>query len=208
MKNRGARLDLETISAYDSAAAEIAELHKGLVPIQIYALVQRYFRCGGGSVDIGSGIGRDTAWLADHGFKTIGVEPSFGMLEQAQSLFQSIEFIQDGLPSLSKLEDGLYDNVLCSAVIMHLGKNQIPDAARNLIRITRPDGVIILSYRGTENADQRENGKLYTLLDKEELQQIFSTAGALLLHLEVNKEEARGLNWTTLVFKKLQSLAV
>ncbi len=201
-------MDIETISAYDSAAAEIAELHKALVPIQIYALVRRYFRRGGKSVDIGSGIGRDTAWLADHGFKVIGVEPSFGMLQQAQSLFQSIEFIQDGLPSLSKLEDDLYDNVLCSAVIMHLGRDQLPDAARNLVRIARPDGVIILSYRGTANADRRENRKLYTLLDEEELQQIFSAAGALLLHSEVKKEQARGLDWTTLVFKKSQSLAV
>ena len=200
-------MDFKTISAYDSAAAEIAELHKGLVPTRIYALVHQYFIVGGKCADIGCGIGRDTSWLANQGFKVVGIDPSIGMLQQARSLFPSIEFTQDSLPFLSTQGDDLYDNVLCSAVIMHLPRSRITDAARNLVRIMRPGGVIILSYRGTRNVGQRESGKLYTSLDEDELRRVFVTAGALLLHSESDREEQRDLHWTNLVLKKSPSPA-
>ena len=195
-------MDPRTISEYDNQASEIARLHKTLLPSKLYGLIDRYFIRAGRCADIGCGTGRDTSWLADKGYEVIGVDASRGMLDQAQALYPRLRFTQDSLPLLATQGNDLYDNVLCSAVIMHLPKDQIGTASKNLVRIARPGGVIVLSFRGTKNPDYREGEKLYTAIAAEELERTFSQAGALLLHSEVDHEEGRGLDWINLVFRK------
>lgn len=201
-------MDPRTIAAYDESADKVAQLHKVLHPSRIYELIRQHFIPGGKCADIGCGTGRDSSWLASEGYDVIGIDASDGMLSRARALHPGLEFAKDSLPFLSMQGDELYDNVLCSAVIMHVPSEQIVDASKNLVRVTRPGGVIVLSYRGTTNPDHRESGKLYTPLTESELLRAFSEAGASLLHSEVDHEEGRGLDWVNLVFRKSPRPAV
>ncbi len=79
-------MDKETIEAYNREAEGVAKLHSTLIPHRIYSLIDQYFIKGGSTVDIGCGIGRDTHWLNQNGFPTIGIDASVKMLETARSL--------------------------------------------------------------------------------------------------------------------------
>ena len=51
---------------------------------------------------------------------------------------------------------GTFDNVLCETVIMHLDHKQIAASVRRLLDIVKPSGILYLSWRVTEGADQRD----------------------------------------------------
>ena len=201
-------MDQQTISVYDRSAEQIAEQHKMLVPTRIYQLVNKFFIKGEACADVGCGIGRDSAWLSEQGYPVISIDASEGMLQQARQLNPNAYFIQDSLPLLKKQADSSFTNVLCSAVIMHLADDQIACAVTNLVRITAVDGVLIISFRGTNSKDHRENGKLYSVIKLDKLVSLFTQAGTRLLHGEIDYQGDRDLEWTNIVLKKLPSLAV
>jgi ubiquinone/menaquinone biosynthesis C-methylase UbiE len=201
-------MDKQTINVYDSTAIQIAGFHNTLTPKCIYYLINKFFIGGGRCGDIGCGIGRDASWLIDQGFDVVGIDGSIGMLKQARSHYPNIQFIYDSLPLLARQGDASFVNLLCSAVIMHLPREQIPQAVKNILRVVRIEGIIILSFRGSSSPDFRENGKLYTPISSIELQDMFCESGADLLNSEIDYEDSRNFTWNNLVFKKFRSLAV
>lgn len=195
--------DFQTIAAYDNAAAQVAALHATLVPTRIYQLVNQFFLRGGACADIGCGIGRDCAWLAEQEYTVTGIDASEGMLNQARNRYPHIPFVKGSLPLMKEVADSTFTNVLCSAVIMHLAENQIASAAANLVRVTAENGVIVLSFRGTQNENWRENGKLYSPISPDKLISCFTADGCALLHHETEQEKGRDIVWNNLVFRKL-----
>lgn len=201
-------MDENTILAYNAMAAQVANLHDNLIPLRIYELINQYFIKYECTADIGCGIGRDSAWLASQGYSTVGVDASIGMLKQARARYPDISFKKDELPTLGQQKDGEFVNVLCSAVIMHLPSYEIGLAVKNLSRITRTDGVVIISYRGTCESNERENGKLYTKINSADIVSEFVDAGMSIVHFEIDIESSRGIEWSNFVFKKLRPLVV
>ncbi len=196
-------MDQRTINAYNQDAAQISTFHASLIPLRLYELIQTYFIAQGKTLDAGCGIGRDSFFLQQNNFDVIGVDASQGMLEQAKTLYPSVRFLQDDLPSLQTLPDAAFDNVLCSAVLMHLDSVNFWQAMQRLLDLLKPDGVLIITLRGTQQLDQRENGKLYQAVNLTALRQFVVAQGAQLLHDEPEIEPQRQLIWQNLVVKKL-----
>lgn len=188
-------MDNQTIEVYNREAESIAQLHFSLTPQRIYQLIQQYFVKGGKTLDVGCGIGRDTHWLNQQGFPTLGVDASVEMLKFAQSFYPTAGFLQDDLPNLERIGLLRFQNILCSAVLMHLPETQIPVACKRLFALLETDGRIIISVRGTQAENQRERGKLYATIEFESLQQLFIECGAKVLFQETTIETARSLNW-------------
>ncbi len=199
-------MDQQTIDAYDKDAVKIAELHASLVPHRLYALIQTYFIAHGKTVDVGCGIGRDSFFLQQNDFEVIGVDASIGMLNQAKALYPSVGFFQDDLPNLPTLPDITFDNVLCSAVLMHLDSHNVWKAVRRLLNLLKPHGVLIVTLRGTQQPDLRENGKLYQPVDLSVLRQFLEDHAAQIVHDEQDIEPQRQLTWYNVVIKKLPHL--
>ena len=128
----------------------------------MYALFRQFFRPGL-TADIGSGSGRDAAWLTANGFPTFGYDLSEGLLAQARARFPHIGYNKVTLPELSGIPAGHFDNVCCETVIMHLPREEIAPAVGRMLEILKPGGVIYMSFCITENADRREkDGRLFT----------------------------------------------
>jgi len=195
-------MDNLTINSYDAEAKSIATLHSRLKPIRIYELVSRYFISEGKTVDVGCGIGRDTDWLARQGYNVIGVDGSEGMLKEAHSLYSTRDFLVGLLPAVETLERGVYQNILCSAVLMHLKQSDLAPACRRLAELMSENGCLIISFRGTHEAGNRERGKLYESIDEAALIELFEEEGVRLAYSEEDVESARNLTWHNLVFKK------
>ena len=162
-------MDRKTLAAYDTGAADFARhWHEQPPPADLHALVRRYFRPGGRTADIGCGSGREVAFLAASGFDAIGYDASDALLEQARFRYGKLAFQPAMLPELKGLPDGSFDNVLCETVIMHLPRAQIAPAVHRLLQVLKPDGILYLSWRVTDGADQRDPaGRLYTAFDGE-----------------------------------------
>jgi SAM-dependent methyltransferase len=157
-------MDRHTIEAYTAAANAFAtDWLDQPAPVDMYALLQRFFVPRGKTADIGCGAGRDVAWLNDNGFPTIGYDASGGLLEQARASYPRLDFRSAFLPNLDEIEAGTFDNVLCETVIMHLPPEQIGDACARLVSVLKPRGVLYLSWRVTEAESLRDkSGRLYS----------------------------------------------
>lgn len=195
-------MDKNTIKAYDRDAEGISEIHQKLIPDRLYSLISEYFWPGLKTLDVGCGSGRDTNWLAERGFDVLGVDASTGMLDQSISRYPNLNFQMTALPNLDGLANGLYSNVLCSAVLMHLEHHALRDAVENMIRVSSNNGILLVSIRGTYEPSKREGGKLYEEISKEYLVKLFEDFGADLLFYEETMETVRKHVWRTFVFKK------
>jgi SAM-dependent methyltransferase len=86
------------------------------------------------------------------------------------------------LPELSGVPAEAFDNVLCETVIMHLRRPQILDAVRRLLAILKPDGILYLSWRVTDGADQRDpHGRLYSAFESALIHEAIDGAAVTLL---------------------------
>ncbi len=195
-------MDKETINTYNQEAENIAQLHASLTPHRIYELIDQYFIKNAVTADIGCGIGRDTNWLNNQKFPAIGVDASEEMLKQAGRLYPDLIFQQDYLPALSSFSDSEFQNILCSAVLMHLDENSIETAWLRLVQLLKPNGRLIISIRGTHEENKRENGKLYEPIDIGLLSQFFEQNGCEILLYESELELKRQLTWHNFVIKK------
>jgi ubiquinone/menaquinone biosynthesis C-methylase UbiE len=155
--------DEKTKAAYDNNAALYSQDWLAQPPpTDMYALLDKHPVKGGTTADIGCGNGRDAHWLRQHSYLVTGFDYSDALLTEARKLFPGIDFRKAQLPSLAEIDEP-FDNVVCETVIMHLAKKDIPSALSNLQRIVKNHGRLYLSWRVTENADQRHNdGRLYS----------------------------------------------
>jgi SAM-dependent methyltransferase len=155
-------MDKTTLDVYDSAAPAFVQRWLSEQPDDMYALFRRFFRPGL-TADIGSGSGRDAAWLTANGYPAVGYDLSEALLAQARAHFPHVEFRKAALPELSGIPARHFDNVVCETVLMHLPREEIEPAVACMLEILKPGGVIYLSFRITENADHREkDGRLFT----------------------------------------------
>ena len=160
-------MDRLTRAAYDKDAAAFArDWHEQPAPVDLHEIVARFFIKGGISADIGCGSGREVAWLNTNGFPANGFDGSEGLLAQARSRYPNLSFAWAELPILRGIAANSYDNVLCETVIMHLDRARIAPSVRRMLDIVKPGGVFYLSWRVTEDADQRDqHRRLYAAFD-------------------------------------------
>ena len=174
-------MDAPTLAAYDANAAEYAaDWLAQDAPEDMYALLRTHFTPGP-TADIGCGAGRDTAWLAAHGFEARGFDASAGLLAQARAAHPALRFDEASLPELAGVERGAFRNVLCETVIMHLAPAQIGPSVRSLLALLRPGGTLYLSWRVTDDDSKRDPaGRLYAAFDKRVVTDELAPADAIL----------------------------
>jgi SAM-dependent methyltransferase len=161
-------MDPRTIAAYDSDPAAYADEWENEqdAPTDLYALLTDHWQPGP-TVDIGCGSGRDTAWLSSHGFPTVGIDASDGLLAEARRRHPDMQFASGSLPRLDRLADASFTNVLCETVIMHLPEDEVAPSVSRMLRLLVPGGSIYLSWRVTRGADRRDDaGRLYAAFDE------------------------------------------
>src|SRR6478672_1519245 len=127
-------MDQKTLAAYEADAADFArQWHRQPAPVDLHALVERFFRPGRPTADIGCGSGREVAWLSAHGFPAVvGYDPCTGLLSEARARYPHLAFKTAALPELADIPDGSFDNVLCKTVIMHLTDDAILSSVERL----------------------------------------------------------------------------
>lgn len=108
-------------------------------------------RIDGYALDIGTGIGRDAAYLCQLGYKVVAIDPSTQMLNQAKQNFPNLDihWLEDSLPELIQTRKlpHKYNLILLSAVWMHVAPSQRRRSIQKLSNLLAPGGKIVLTLR-------------------------------------------------------------
>ena len=204
-------MDSRTLQYYAKHAPEVAARYTraaGGIDRYFPAAFTRRMRV----LDVGAGSGRDLALLLDMEVDAFGVEPCEELRIEALRRYPRLDRrLRHGvLPKLGQPFGGNFDGVLCSAVLMHLPRNQVPDAALALRSVLKEGGVLLLSVPLTRPGigpdDRDDNGRLYTPLSEQWLLLLFEHLGFELAdrwHTD-DASARKGVTWCTLLLRRRQ----
>ena len=106
--------------------------------------------------DLGCGPGQIAGYLQERGARSFGLDLSFGNLKQARRLNSGLEFVQGdmlALPFGAKTLGG----IAAFYSIIHLDRDQLPLALREMCRVLRSGGWLLLAFHlGTETLHEDE----------------------------------------------------
>jgi len=100
--------------------------------------------------DLGCGPGQIARYLHSQSVKTLGVDLSANMVAEAQRLNPEIHFHQGDMLSLPDA-DNSWGGIAAFYCIIHIPREQIVDALREMKRVLKPGGILLLAFHvGTE----------------------------------------------------------
>ena len=138
----------------------------------------RYHRAlqtvGGRALDVGCGEGQDVLFLAQSGYAATGLELTQNGVEKTRQLLQSracndAQVWQRDLQNEAWTRDlGTFEVVLAINCLQFLGE-AAPNALRQMLDLTAPDGVIGLSVFARENDDSMKDSAELWLPTRDEV---------------------------------------
>ena len=140
----------DTQTSYDAVAPEYAERFKDEMddkPFDRDCLDRLAREVGevGAICDLGCGPGQIARYLHRKGVKTLGVDLSPNMIAEAQRLNPEIHFHQGDMLSLPDA-DNSWGGIAAFYCIIHIPREQIVDALREMKRVLRPGGVLLVTF--------------------------------------------------------------
>jgi SAM-dependent methyltransferase len=106
--------------------------------------------------DIGCGPGHVGRYLHDQGLEVIGIDLSPAMIEQARTLNPGMMFRQGDMTALD-VPDGAWAGIVAFYSIIHIPRPEMTAALRELRRVVRPGGRLLLAFHvGRETVHRDE----------------------------------------------------
>ena len=205
--------DKQTLEHYEANASEYIEAYRDAKVSRQQALILEHFHEGGRTLDVGCASGRDLRWLLANGFEAEGLDAVRGFVERCRAQLPALKIYHDVLPKLSQSLgpqatcdlECRYDNLLISATLMHLPREELGEALSQLKRLVREGGRALISVRPArvEEADaQREGERLFTRLSEAELSATLTKVGWRVRFSEQRAEDEQGKRWLTVIVER------
>jgi SAM-dependent methyltransferase len=140
----------DTQAGYDAVSQEYAERFKDEMndkPFDRDCLDRLAREVGdlGPICDLGCGPGQIARYLHRQGVKTLGVDLSTKMVEEAQRLNPEIHFHPGDMLALPD-EDNSWGGIAAFYCILHIPREQVLDALREMKRVLIPGGVLLVTF--------------------------------------------------------------
>ncbi len=140
----------EVQSSYDRAAGEYVrhiydELRHKPLDCQLLDRFADRVRGAGVACDLGCGPGQVARYLQERGVAVCGVDLSPGMIERARLLNPGIEFTQGDMLALD-VEEGAWAGIAAFYAIVNLPPGDLVRAMREMHRVLRPGGWLLMSF--------------------------------------------------------------
>lgn len=208
-------MDALTARFYDRYAAEVSDATENRRSAML-PFIERAVPPGSRVLDVGAGSGRDTAAMLALGLQAWGIEPSAALRAKATERFPALQGrLRDGLlPDLGRpfadvCPDG-FDAAVCSAVLMHVGTAQLPQALGALAAQLRAGaGTALLLSLPEMNArmltaDRDSDGRRFHNHAPADVAQHLAPLGFTLEDSSVNDavRVSAGTRWHLLVFRR------
>jgi SAM-dependent methyltransferase len=135
-------------ASYDRVADEYArriydELQRKPLDRQLLDAFAARVRGAGVACDLGCGPGHVARYLHERGVEVCGVDLSPAMVECARRLNPDIRFSQGDMLALD-VGDGAWAGIAAFYVIIHVPPGEMVPALRELWRVQRPGGLLLL----------------------------------------------------------------
>lgn len=204
-------MDDRTLAYYDAHAAEVARRYESADAGKIRANLVRAFPPGGRLLELGCGSGRDAAFLLSQGYSVTAVDASPAMLAEAVRLHPELKqhLLLHALPDPLPFGDGEFDGVYSVALLMHLDKETLTPAFREIARVVRPGGRFLFSIpdlRKDPIVNERDpHGRLFTFLDEDDWVARATASGLALVEKMLDPDclGRSGFTWHTFLFGRL-----
>lgn len=152
----------ELQSSYDRVAEDYAEQFRDEMekkPFDRKMLDWLAEKVSGSGVicDMGCGPGQVARYLHSRGAKVCGVDLSPAMVREAQRLNPEIHFQRGDMLNLTDVADNSYGGIAAFYSIVHIPRSDVAQALRELRRVLRPAGVLLLAFhigRETKHLDE------------------------------------------------------
>jgi SAM-dependent methyltransferase len=144
-----------TQNGYNTVAPEYAEKYKDEMDYKPFDCdcLDRLAREVGGSgpiCDLGCGPGQLARYLHRQGVDTLGIDLSPQMIAEARRLNPEIPFHQGNMLALPDA-DNSWGGIAAFYCIIHIPREQVVGALREMKRVLKPNGVLLLTFHiGTE----------------------------------------------------------
>ncbi len=196
---------MNTIDFYNTKSTQLIERYDNAKMSSLHQLLLKYIPPKGKVLDIGFGSGRDLQFLYDHGYDIWGTDPAKKFVENAKIRFSKNRdhFFEEGIPFQKKeLEEMFqFDAIISIAVWMHLRQDQYAEAVENITSVSKPSGVVVISYSKGKREDEDE--RYFEDVNLKNLIKLFLAKDFKLIETVENEDSLKrnSLSWVTVVFK-------
>jgi SAM-dependent methyltransferase len=197
-----------SLAGYVADAQRLMPHWFGINPTEVHAPVLHLIPAKPTRVlDIGAGVGRDAAWLADQGHVVTAIEPVVALREAGVERYSDrlIHWLDDSLPDLStlRLRNETFGLVMISAVWAHLDPAQRRIAMPHVAAQVAPGGRLILSIRDGWTPENRtvfdaDPDETIDLAKAEGLSLIFRTTTDSIQQINITNN----VRWHRLAFER------
>lgn len=152
----------ELQSSYDRVAEAYAgqffdELDKKPFDRKMLEWLAEKVKGAGQICDMGCGPGQIARYLHSLGVNVCGVDLSPEMVRQARRLSPELPFQQGDMLALTEVADEAYAGIAAFYSIIHIPRPSIVDALRELRRVLRPRGTLLVTFHiGQETVHRDE----------------------------------------------------
>jgi SAM-dependent methyltransferase len=127
-------------------------------------------------LEIGMGGGRDAEELRELGYDYVGIDISTGMFKLAQDRNEGIKVAQQSVYELAFPDDS-FDGFWASATLLHLPKDRVGKALRELKRVVRRGGVGFVSVKDGDKDEVGGDGRYFANYRRGELEETILDSG-------------------------------
>lgn len=200
--------DLRSNAGYDQEVDQLFERYEMRDPAAIHEPWAELMPAPPAHIlDIGSGTGRDAAWLTSLGHTVIAAEPTQALRTGAAKLHPDpkINWVDDILPGIPviRARGETYDMILMHAVWMHLTAEERRDGMGHIAGLLKPGGRVFMSQRHGPVPTGR---RMFDVSGEETIALARSHGLTNLYHHRggsiAAENRARGIEWTKLVFER------
>ncbi|MDQ3749183.1 MAG: class I SAM-dependent methyltransferase [Acidobacteriota bacterium] len=179
---------IELQNNYDPVAEDYAEEFRDELskkPFDCQKLDRLIEKVGGQDTicDLGCGAGQIANYLSSRGANVYGIDLSPEMVKQAQRLNPEISFRQGNMLDLREVADNSFGGIAAFYSIIHIPRDSVVEALREIKRVLRPGGVLLLTFHiGQEirHLDELFGKKVsldFVFFETEEMKQYLERAG-------------------------------
>ncbi len=146
-------------------------------------------------LDLGCGSGRDSLAFVQQGFEVTPVDGSEGMCRVAERntglnvrnlRFQDLDY------------DSEFDAVWAFASLLHVPSAELPSILEMVRRALRPSGILLMSFK-EGNFEGPRDGRHYTDLTPDALEQLALRCGFLPLDVWTSLDGSTGIRWSNII---------
>jgi SAM-dependent methyltransferase len=200
----------ETIKYYNNHAESISKRYEVADVSVVQKLLLEVFPENSYLLDIGCGSGRDASFMMENGYKIVGIDASYNMIQEAKKLHPKLEDLLQvvNIPDNLDFKDNSFEGVYSIATLMHLDKNKIDLSITKIYNCLKNDGKFLFSVpilRTDLNQDNYdEKGRYFTIMDQSEWLDICYSKGFKKIKILISNDglNRKGIKWLTCVLWK------